>query len=137
MRLQSLHIRNFRKIEDLTVNFPPGLSVIVGENNAGKTAIIDALRLVLFSSRDYDSLRLNEDDFRRDADDAAIEIECTFCDLEDEDEVRFQECLVNIGDGKFDVRLNARAEFNTLTRRVNVKMWGGETEGGGYSFESL
>lgn len=130
MRLYKLHIRNFRKIEDLTVSFPCGLSVIVGENNAGKTAIIDALRLILFSSRDFDALRLNEDDFRRGAVGAPIEISCTFCDLDDDDEVHFQECLVDIGGGKFDARINLRAEFNSATRRANVKMWGGETEGG-------
>ncbi len=130
MRLYKLHIRNFRKIEDLTVIFPCGLSVIVGENNSGKTAIIDALRLMLFSSRELDALRLSEDDFRRGAVSATIEISCTFCDLDDDDEVNFGECLVDIGDGKFDARINARAEFNSVTRRVNVKMWGGETEGG-------
>ena len=47
MRLRELIIRNFRKIEELHVVFPRGLCVIVGENNAGKTAIIDALRLML------------------------------------------------------------------------------------------
>ena len=130
MRLLNLHIRNFRKIEDLSVIFPKGLTVIVGENNAGKTAIIDALRLMLFSSRDFEALRLNEDDFRRGAHNAPIEISCTFCDLTDTDEVHFQECLVDIGAGKFHARLSARADFNGSTRRANVKMWGGETEGG-------
>lgn len=130
MRLLNLHIRNFRKIEDLFITFPKGLTMIVGENNAGKTAIIDALRLMLFSSRDFEVLRLNEDDFRRGSQNAPIEISCTFCDLSDADEVHFQECLVDIGDGKFHAQLNARAEFNSSTRRANVKMWGGETEGG-------
>jgi len=130
MRLYKLRIRNFRKIQDLTVRFSHGLSIIVGENNAGKTAIIDALRLILFSSRDHDALRLNEDDFRRGADGAPIEISCTFCDLNNDDEVHLQECLVDIGEGKFYAKINARAEFNNATRRANVKMWGGETEGG-------
>lgn len=52
------------------------------------------------------------------------------CDLKDEDEVHFQECLVDIGDGKFEIQLHCRVEFNKTTRRPNVKMWGGETEGG-------
>ncbi len=130
MRLLSLYIRNFRKIEEISITFPKGLTVIVGENNAGKTAIIDALRFMLFSSRDFEALRLNEDDFRRGTENAPIEIACSFCDLTESDEVHFHECLVDIGDGKFHVRLNARAEFNETTRRSNVKMWGGETEGG-------
>jgi putative ATP-dependent endonuclease of OLD family len=130
MRLRELTIRNFRKIHELRVIFPPGLTVIVGENNSGKTAIIDALRLMLFSSRDFDALRLSEDDFRIGTDHAPIEISCVFGDAKDDDEVHFQECLVDIGNGKFDIRLNARVQFNKTTRRASVKMWGGETEGG-------
>ncbi len=121
MWLRELTIRNFRRIEELTINFTRGLCVIVGENNAGKTAIIDALRIMLFPSRDFDALRLNEDDFRSGTDYAPIEISCTFSDLKDEDEVYFMECLVDIGDGKFEVRLNTRIEFNKATRRPNVQ----------------
>ena len=130
MILKELFIRNFRKIEELTITFPRGLCVIVGENNTGKTAIIDALRLMLLSSHDFDALRLHEDDFRSGTDYEAIEISSTFSDLNDEDEIHFQECLVDIGDGKFEIKLNSRIEFNKVTRRANIKMWGGETEGG-------
>jgi putative ATP-dependent endonuclease of the OLD family len=130
MHLRELRIRNFRKIENLTVKFPRGLCVLVGENNSGKTAIIDALRLMLLSGRDYDALRLNEDDFRTGTDFAPIEIWCTFAEPKEDDEVHFQECLVDIGDGKFEIRINTRVEFNKMTRRTNIKTWGGETEGG-------
>ena len=130
MWLRELQIRNFRKIDALTVSFPHGLTVLVGENNSGKTTIIDALRLMLFSSRDFDSLRLTEDDFRAGTGHAPIEISCRFAGLEDEDEVHFQECLVDIGNGKFEMQANARVEFNETTNRCNVKLWGGETEGG-------
>ena len=130
MWLRELQIRNFRKIVALTMSFPHGLTVLVGENNSGKTTIIDALRLMLFPSQDLDSLRLTEDEFRAGTGHAPIEISCRFTGLEDEDEVHFQECLVDIGDGKFEMQVNARVEFNETTNRCNVKMWGGETEGG-------
>ena len=130
MWLRELQIRNFRKIDALTVNFPCGLTVLVGENNSGKTTIIDALRLMLYSSREFDSLRLTEDDFRTETEHAPIEISCIFAGLEDEDEVHFQECLIDVGNGKFEMQVNARVEFNETTNRCNVKMWGGETEGG-------
>jgi putative ATP-dependent endonuclease of the OLD family len=130
VRLRELTIKNFRKHDELTVAFPKGLSVIVGENNTGKTAIIDALRLMLIPGRDLDALRITEDDFRNGTGDAPIEISCTFCDTTDKDEAHCQECLVDIGGGKFEIRINARVEFNKETRRPNVKMWGGETEGG-------
>lgn len=133
MWLRELQIRNFRKIDALTVNFPRGLTVMVGENNSGKTTIIDALRLMLFSSRDFNSLRLTEDDFRAGTGHAPIEVSCRFTGLNDQDEVHFQECLVDIGDGRFEMQVNARVEFNETTNRCNVKMWGGETEGGSLS----
>ncbi len=132
MWLRELRIQNFRKIKSLTVSFPRGLTVLVGENNSCKTTIIDALRLMLFSSRDFDSIRLREDDFRAGTKHAPIEISCRFAGLEDEDEVHFLECLVDIGDGQFEVQVNARVEFNDSTNRCNVKMWGGETEGGSF-----
>lgn len=130
MYLRQLQIHNFRKIEDITIDFPRGLSVVVGENNSGKTTIIDALRLILIPSRDFNALRVNEDDFRNGTDYTPIEITCLFADLADEDEVHFQECLVDIGKGNFEVQINTRVEFNKTTRRCNVKMWGGGTEGG-------
>ncbi|MCY3966317.1 MAG: AAA family ATPase [Acidobacteria bacterium] len=130
MWLRELQIRNFRKIDALTVSLPRGLTVLVGENNSGKTTIVDALRLMLFSSRDFDSLWLTEDDFRTGTDHAPIEICCRFTGLREEDEVYFQECLVDVGSGKFEMQVNARVEFNEITKRCHVKMWGGETEGG-------
>ena len=130
MWLREMTIRNFRKIKLLTVTFPHGLTVLVGENNSGKTTIIDALRLILFSSRDFDSLRLSEDDFRAGTDFEPIEISCRFTGLTDEDEVHLQECLVDIGDGKFEMQMNLRADFNRTTHRCNIRMWGGETDGG-------
>jgi len=45
--LSSLYIRNFALIEELTIAFQPGLTVITGETGAGKSIIIGALGLVL------------------------------------------------------------------------------------------
>jgi putative ATP-dependent endonuclease of the OLD family len=46
MRLDRLIVRNFRNISDLDLLLSPG-SVIVGENRAGKSNLIEALRLIL------------------------------------------------------------------------------------------
>ena len=46
MRITRLHIQNFRCIKDLTVDLGE-TTVFIGQNNAGKTAIIDAVRIVL------------------------------------------------------------------------------------------
>lgn len=50
MYLESLHIKNFRSCLDTNVSFRPGLTLLVGENASGKTAIIDALRMSLTSA---------------------------------------------------------------------------------------
>lgn len=68
--LHSLRVRNFRAIDDATFLFQPGLNVIIGANNAAKTAAIDSLRLVFgqgsYEKRD-DPIRLRHTDvFRSD-----------------------------------------------------------------------
>jgi putative ATP-dependent endonuclease of the OLD family len=45
MYLQSLTLSNFRSCYDTTVEFQPTLALLVGENNSGKSNVIDALRL--------------------------------------------------------------------------------------------
>lgn len=45
--LQHLHIRNYALIEDLSVDFSDGFSVITGETGAGKSILLGALGFVL------------------------------------------------------------------------------------------
>jgi putative ATP-dependent endonuclease of the OLD family len=62
--LHSLHVQNFRALEDAEFFFQPGLNVIIGANNAAKTAAIDALRFI-FSLGTYerkDLMRLRPTD---------------------------------------------------------------------------
>lgn len=44
--LRELAIENFRAIQKATFTFQPGLNVIIGANNAAKTAVIDGLRTI-------------------------------------------------------------------------------------------
>lgn len=68
MIVSELKLYNFRKfkcIDDkpgLIVTFHKGLNALIGENDSGKTAIIDAIKLVLLTqSNEY--IRPNDDDF--------------------------------------------------------------------------
>lgn len=45
--LESLHIRNLAVVEELDVEFAPGLNVVTGETGAGKSLIMGALQLLL------------------------------------------------------------------------------------------
>ena len=47
MHLAKLTISNFRKMQKAELRFQPDLNVLMGANNVGKTAVIDALRALL------------------------------------------------------------------------------------------
>lgn len=64
MYLYELRIQGFRRFNDLMLQFKEGLNVIIGPNNGGKTAVVDALR-VLLSASDEGSLRLTELDLHQ------------------------------------------------------------------------
>jgi putative ATP-dependent endonuclease of OLD family len=46
MFISDAHIRNYRCFHDSKIEFQPGLNVIIGENNAGKTALLKALGFI-------------------------------------------------------------------------------------------
>ena len=46
MYVASIQVQNFRCFEDIEVEFNPGVNVIIGENNAGKTTLLRAMGLV-------------------------------------------------------------------------------------------
>lgn len=50
MWLKELTVKNFRSCEDVIVDFSQDITVLVGENASGKSAIIDAIRAVTTSA---------------------------------------------------------------------------------------
>ena len=100
MHLARLTIENFRifgsvaEKKHLDLQISKGLTVLVGENDSGKTAIMDALRLVLgTTSQDY--LRISEDDFSKAGGNTAayFSIYCRFENLSEDESARFLEWL--------------------------------------------
>lgn len=49
MKINQLHLKNFRCYEKLTVSFQPDLTVLVAINGEGKTTVLDALRIGFWS----------------------------------------------------------------------------------------
>jgi putative ATP-dependent endonuclease of OLD family len=47
MCLAELTIKNFRQPRDAKLKLQPGLNVLVGPNNVGKCAVVDAFRTLL------------------------------------------------------------------------------------------
>ncbi|HFF5002215.1 TPA: ATP-dependent endonuclease, partial [Acinetobacter baumannii] len=83
MFLHCLTIENFRRYKQLNVEFNAGLNLLVGENDSGKTAIIDAIKYVL-NTQSYDYIKPTIEDFylepTQDESHRSTEfrIECTF-----------------------------------------------------------
>jgi putative ATP-dependent endonuclease of the OLD family len=111
--IAEIQIENFRLFgsADRTFVLPlnPGLTALVGENDAGKTAVIDALRLVL-GTRDHDVLRVDPADFHQAAPGAEradqIVIRLTFRGLTVADRGAFSEFLTyETIDGKIGTAL--------------------------------
>jgi putative ATP-dependent endonuclease of OLD family len=96
MYISELRIENFRMFGEgeqaLVVPLRPGLTAIVGENDAGKTAVIDALRFAL-GTTDQDWYRLEDSDFHKCDTRREIRIVCRFGDLSDLDMRAFVEYL--------------------------------------------
>lgn len=101
MYLSNIKLWNFRKygevgsIFDLTkpnldLNFTKGLNVLIGENDSGKTAIIDAIKLVL-KTHSYDYIKVEDKDFFDGS--TRFKIELEFCDLTDDEAKNFTEWL--------------------------------------------
>ncbi len=55
--LKSLHVENFAVIDQVDVEFGPGLNIITGETGAGKSILIDALGSTIGGKIEADSLR--------------------------------------------------------------------------------
>ena len=47
MFLKRFEVKNYRCIKDATIDFNEGVNILIGENNSGKTAVLDALRVCL------------------------------------------------------------------------------------------
>ena len=75
MFLSKLKLKNFRKYENLEVPFKEGLNVLIGENDSGKTTIIDAIRILL-GTQSHEYYYIDEKDFNNPNEE--MEIECTF-----------------------------------------------------------
>jgi len=48
VKLVSVTVRNYRVHKELTVRFGPGLTVIAGPNESGKSTLVEAIHHALF-----------------------------------------------------------------------------------------
>ena len=95
--LQLYNFRRFKAVGDepgLSISFHSGLNALIGENDSGKSAVIDAIKLVLLTkSNEY--LRVVEDDFNVEDGHSAKEfrIDLTLSDFSENEAKNFVEIL--------------------------------------------
>jgi len=63
MYLANIKIENYKGIELIETEFDPKLNIIIGENGCGKSAIIDAIRLLYNIGEPIRELSVSSDDF--------------------------------------------------------------------------
>lgn len=100
MFLSEVTIKNFRCFGEAgqTIKFHNGLNILVGENDSGKSAVIDAIRIVL-GTTDQGWYRVDISDFHNEDKSKEIAIICKFEDLSATECASFLECLSYVNDG--------------------------------------
>ncbi|WP_247570138.1 ATP-dependent nuclease [Ralstonia pseudosolanacearum] len=83
MHLGSLTISRFRSCDDVTISLRPDLTVLVGENNGGKSNVIDAIRLLTLPLSGRRERYPEDEDVRRNATVPNFQIEGVFRELGD------------------------------------------------------
>ena len=133
MYLKNLKINNFRKYQNLSVEFTKGLNLLVGENDAGKTAIIDAIKYVLHT-QSFDYIRPSYEDFYLDPSENEINrseefyIECNFEDLKAHESSSFLEWLSFDAESNSSLKVYLTARRND--RRISYEVRAGADEEG-------
>ncbi len=79
MHISKIKIINFRLFENIDLLLNEGLNILVGENDSGKTSLIDAIRYVL-GTNSNDRTFIKEEDFHGECNELSIQI--TFSDVD-------------------------------------------------------
>lgn len=130
MYLAQINITNFRKLKKAELHFQKGLNVLVGSNNAGKTAVVDALRALL-AGHDEPYPRLDAQDIHRPKGgnpQGDIVFHYVFRDLDQDNEADFLAALTPAADGTMEAHITIRYSEADKTGRLRAKRWCGSHE---------
>ncbi len=128
MYLRLLKLWNFRKYghpegdidptkPHLELPFEEGLNVLIGENDSGKSGIVDAIKLVL-KTHSYEWIRVLPDDFYQSTN--HLRIELTFTKFTDEEAKHFIPFLTFLKDKEGEELIELRLTYDV--RRNNEKV---------------
>lgn len=140
MILKKLRIWNFRKFSHdgnnpgIEVEFHKGINVLIGENDSGKTAIIDAIKIAL-QTQSNEFVRISEEDFFYSSESGSekeLKIECVFDNFTEDEAKNFIEWLQfrNNKDGSINYILNIQFRAWKENNRIFNEFRAGMNEDG-------
>lgn len=121
--LEKLYINNFALIDELEVDFGPGLNVLSGETGAGKSIIIGSLNFVLGGKADKDIIKtgcdLTEVSALISVDSSEVKAELEGCDVDvGEDNYILIKRTFNRS-GKSQCRINGRTATVSMVKEIS------------------
>jgi len=136
MFLKKIEIKNYRCIRDATIHFNKGVNILVGENNSGKTTVLDALRICLSYGKQKRDIWVSPSDFHLDknnpeAETGNIEFHLFF-EIEDDVEAGIYYDFLSVDDDDTqELQLHFRyyIEERNGIKKVRYNVWGGNNEG--------
>ena len=144
MYLSKICIKNFRAFDYIELEFNSGVNIIIGENNSGKSAIIDALRICLGYGKSEKDFYIKESDIHINQNNPneknkKIQLDMIF-EVGNNSTVR--ECFYDffsLKDGKVTIQLHLKFEFIDKGKRKYFKrtVWGGDNEGQSIPYDAL
>ena len=139
MYISKVIIRNFRVFDSkgITASFKKGINAIIGENNCGKSALVDALRIAFSTTSYRKEIYFYLSDFHIDS--RGIRSDEAFID------VYFDEVPADFFE-IWDPEDNTKGEFHIKyysvrlpdgKEKIRYQIWGGPVEGNNLSSETL
>ena len=136
MYIKKLSVQGYRCFSEcFEINFRKGLNVIVGENGAGKTSIINSFRQ-LFIDTESGSYSVSSDDFNKPFKEKSIAsdsfiIKVEFDNLEGPEPIAF----LQWSDATNNVILNLEVLNKELRGRFKKSFWGGNSKSSQFDVE--
>lgn len=126
MYLSRLSISNFRNIQSLDLQFSDGLNILVGENNVGKTNVVDAIRIALGQVNPT----IDDIPFTAEGEDRQkpIRITLEYASLNDDEQAQFLEILNYNTARPVDstAQINYEWAYIERAKRWTRSRWGGK-----------
>lgn len=136
MYLAQLQIKKFRTIEDIDLSFSKGVNILIGENNAGKSSIIDALRICLSYGSPWRDLSVDISDFYIDRTNCnsqlgQLEFHLYFTITNEGEAGWFSDLYTVAEDGSEDLQLHFKFFIDEINgvQKIRRRVWGGKNEG--------